>query len=92
MGSTDVVVPIFCAGYSAFALHKLGPALYSDTPKFHLPSSLISPLMTSLPKDVGTFPSSQLLLQGSGPVLIPSFSFSLYSIWLCEGFLVFFDL
>lgn len=66
LGSTDVVVPIFCAGYSPFALHKLDPALYSDTPKLPLPSSLISPLITSFPKDVGIFPSSQLLLQGSG--------------------------
>ena len=92
LGSTDVVVLIFCAGYSPFTLHKLDPALYSETPKLPLPSRLISPLMTSLPKDEVTFPSSQLLLPGSGSVLIPSFSFYFYYTWLCEGFLVFLNL
>ena len=39
----------------------------------------------------GSIPPSQLPPQSSGPVLIPSFSFSFCPSWLHGGFLVFFD-
>lgn len=89
LGSTDVVVPIFCAGYSPFALHKLDPALWHSK----TPPSIQSNFSTDnkLSQRCGNL-SFFTAPPGLRPVLITSFSFFLYSIWLCEGFLVFLDL